>query len=76
MTVRTPAYYGGEPIREDVLGYGSQSISETEKAAVVKALDGDYSLVDPRSNDSRSVLRTSSASITRLRPHRGPPHCT
>ena len=37
-----PAHYGGEPIREDVLGYGSQSIGETEKQAVVEALEGDY----------------------------------
>ncbi|MGQ3330758.1 DegT/DnrJ/EryC1/StrS family aminotransferase [Halorubrum sp. FL23] len=42
MTDRTPAHYGGEPVREAVLGYGSQSISETEKQAVVEALDGDY----------------------------------
>ncbi len=37
-----PAYYGGDPIREDVLGYGSQSITEKEKEAVVEALEGDY----------------------------------
>jgi len=42
MSERTPARYGGEPIREDVLGYGSQSIGEDEKKAVVEALDGDY----------------------------------
>lgn len=39
---RTPAYYGGEPIREDVLGYGAQSITGREKEAVVEAMDGDY----------------------------------
>ncbi len=39
---RIPAYYGGEPIRDDVLGYGSQSITSAEKEAVVEALDGDY----------------------------------
>lgn len=38
----TPAYYGGEPVREEVLGYGSQSITEHEKKAVLEALDGDY----------------------------------
>jgi len=38
----TPAKYGGTPIREDVLGYGSQSITESDKQAVVEALDGDY----------------------------------
>jgi perosamine synthetase len=38
----TPAKYGGDPIREDVLGYGSQSITETEKSAVQEALEGDY----------------------------------
>lgn len=37
-----PAYYGGDPVREDVLGYGSQSITDREKDAVVDALEGDY----------------------------------
>jgi len=37
-----PAHYGGEPVREEVLGYGSQSIGEREKQAVVEALEGDY----------------------------------
>ncbi len=37
-----PAKYGGTPVREEVLGYGSQSITEHEKEAVVEALDGDY----------------------------------
>ena len=41
MTEKIPAHYGGDPIREDVLGYGSQSIGENEKEAVVKALEGD-----------------------------------
>ena len=38
----TPAYYGGTPVRDAVLGYGSQSITEDEKEAVVEALEGDY----------------------------------
>ena len=42
MSDQTPAYYGGEPVRETVLGYGSQSIGEAEKEAVVEALEGDY----------------------------------
>lgn len=42
MTGDTPAYYGGEPVRDEMLGYGSQSISEEEKRAVAEALDGDY----------------------------------
>lgn len=42
MSDKNPAHYGGEPIREDVLGYGSQSISSHEKKAVSEALDGDY----------------------------------
>lgn len=42
MSDETPAYYGGEPVREDVLGYGGQSITEHEKQAVLKALEGDY----------------------------------
>jgi dTDP-4-amino-4,6-dideoxygalactose transaminase len=37
-----PAQYGGDPIREEVLGYGGQSIGEDEKEAVVEALEGDY----------------------------------
>lgn len=42
MAEKTPALYGGEPIREEVLGYGSQSITEHEKEAVLEALEGDY----------------------------------
>jgi len=42
MSNEAPAYYGGEPVRETVLGYGSQSIGEAEKEAVVEALEGDY----------------------------------
>lgn len=38
----TPAKYGGAPVRKNVLGYGSQSVTESEKQAVVEALDGDY----------------------------------
>jgi dTDP-4-amino-4,6-dideoxygalactose transaminase len=42
MSDEIPAHYGGEPIRESVLGYGSQSITDHEKKAVLDALDGDY----------------------------------
>lgn len=42
MTDDIPALYGGTPVRESVLGYGSQSITESEKEAVVDALDEDY----------------------------------
>jgi len=42
MTARTPALYGGEPIRDEVLGYGSQSITDHEREAVLEALEGDY----------------------------------
>ncbi|USZ71461.1 DegT/DnrJ/EryC1/StrS family aminotransferase [Natronosalvus halobius] len=42
MTDRTPALYGGKPVRESVLGYGSQSITDHEKQAVLEALEGDY----------------------------------
>jgi len=45
-----PAHYGGKPIREDVLGYGSQSITENEKKAVAEALDGDYITRGPTVN--------------------------
>lgn len=38
----TPAHYGGTPVREEVLGYGSQSIDEADKQAVAEALEGDY----------------------------------
>lgn len=42
MNGDTPAYYGGDPIREEVLGYGSQSITDHERQAVLDALEGDY----------------------------------
>jgi dTDP-4-amino-4,6-dideoxygalactose transaminase len=42
MTDETPAKYGGTPVREEVLGYGGQSITEHEKEAVLDALEGDY----------------------------------
>jgi dTDP-4-amino-4,6-dideoxygalactose transaminase len=42
MSQERPAKYGGEPIRDEVLGYGSQSITDHEKEAVLDALDGDY----------------------------------
>ena len=42
MSEDLPAAYGGTPIREEVLGYGAQSITDHEKEAVVEALDGDY----------------------------------
>jgi len=42
MPDRIPAHYGGDPVRGEVLGYGSQSITDREKDAVVEALEGDY----------------------------------
>jgi len=42
VTRDVPAHYGGTPIREETLGYGSQSITDHEREAVVNALDGDY----------------------------------
>ena len=42
MTDETPAKYGGTPIREEILGYGGQSITEHEKEGVLDALEGDY----------------------------------
>lgn len=39
---RDPAYYGGDAIRNEVLGYGGQSISDCEKKAVLEALEGNY----------------------------------
>ena len=42
MTDTTPALYGGTPVRETALGYGSQSITDADKEAVVEALEGDY----------------------------------
>jgi dTDP-4-amino-4,6-dideoxygalactose transaminase len=42
MSDDVPAYYGGDPIRDDILGYGSQSITNHEKEAVVEALQGPY----------------------------------
>jgi len=38
----TPAVDGGDPVRDDVLGYGGQSVGDDEKAAVIDALEGDY----------------------------------
>lgn len=48
MTIDTPALYGGTPVREEVLGYGSQSITDREKEAVVEALEGDYITRGPK----------------------------
>jgi len=42
MSGERPAIAGGEPIREDVLGYGGQSIGEREKEAVLEVLESDY----------------------------------
>ena len=42
MAPDKPAKYGGSPVRDDVLGYGSQSITDAEKNAVLEALEGDY----------------------------------
>jgi dTDP-4-amino-4,6-dideoxygalactose transaminase len=42
MTDETPAKYGGTPVREEILGYGGQSITEHEKEGVFDALEGDY----------------------------------
>jgi len=42
MSDELPAHYGGDPVRESVLGYGSQSITDHEKEVVVDALEGDY----------------------------------
>ena len=41
-THQTPAKYGGDPIREETLGYGGQSIAEQDTDAVAQALEGDY----------------------------------
>ncbi|MDL0131507.1 DegT/DnrJ/EryC1/StrS family aminotransferase [Halobacterium salinarum] len=38
----TPARYGGDTVRTEMLGYGGQSITEQDKEAVAEALDGDY----------------------------------
>lgn len=43
-----PAFYGGKPIRNETLGYGSQSITEREKKAVLEALEGDYITRGPK----------------------------
>lgn len=42
MSGNRPAAYGGEPVRDDGMGYGGQSIGEADRQAVVEALDGDY----------------------------------
>jgi len=42
MSDNKPAVFGGEPIRDDVLGYGGQDVGEREKEAVAEAVEGDY----------------------------------
>jgi len=42
MPDNKPAIQGGEPIRDDVLGYGGQDVGEREKEAVAEGLEGDY----------------------------------
>lgn len=42
MSQDVPARYGGEPVRDERLGYGGQSISDAEKDAVLEVLEGDY----------------------------------
>ena len=42
MNSDRPAVAGGDPVRDEPMGYGSQSISEREREAVVGALGGDY----------------------------------
>lgn len=37
-----PAIEGGDPVREEPMGYGGQSITEEDKQAVYEALEGDY----------------------------------
>jgi dTDP-4-amino-4,6-dideoxygalactose transaminase len=37
-----PAIEGGDPILDDPIGYGGQSITEADKQAVYNALEGDY----------------------------------
>ena len=37
-----PAIEGGDPVRDEVLGYGGQDITDREKEAVTEVLDGDY----------------------------------
>ena len=44
----TPAVAGGDPIRETVLGYGGQSISDHEKEAVLDVLESDYITRGPK----------------------------
>jgi len=43
-----PAIAGGDPIRETVLGYGGQSISDHEKEAVIDVLESDYITRGPK----------------------------
>lgn len=42
MNPGTPARYGGDPVRDEVLGYGGQSITEREVEAVAASLESDY----------------------------------
>jgi perosamine synthetase len=42
MSSNKPAREGGEPVRKDYIGYGSQSINRDDKESVKEALEGDY----------------------------------
>jgi len=42
VTDDLPAVAGGKPVREEVLGYGGQDITEREKKAVAEAVERDY----------------------------------
>jgi dTDP-4-amino-4,6-dideoxygalactose transaminase len=56
MTDGQPALYGGTPVRDEVLGYGSQSITEAEKQAVLDALEGDYITRGPTVDEFESQV--------------------
>jgi perosamine synthetase len=38
----TPAIAGGDPILDEGIGYGGQSITDADKQAVIESLEGDY----------------------------------
>lgn len=53
-----PAIEGGTPICEDGIGYGGQSITDTDKQAVADALEGDYITRGPTVDEFEQAVAT------------------
>lgn len=53
-----PAIEGGTPIRDAGIGYGGQSITDTDKQAVADALEGDYITRGPTVDEFERAVAT------------------